>query len=522
MNDQLQPAQQNTVLQGGLLATESVEPWQDFYLLKLSAPSPAETQICRSLTSQDGQDGNLMSVLRKMQTGGDDNPQHPFSGFADCLLGWRVICRALRSAGEGPKVKQDTRHQRLVAKMLLRNIELLCSSTNGILAAFDNACKSLSSGKRQQVATEALQHMVILCALVADALCVFLKLLLETRRETPIRPMARILRCLHGFHTAASEVVHSDIGALYLAVGASLRRVWQASAVVIERVVAAVPVECVDDDTARVLIPHAYRVPRVSPDRQARRPSSDNAMRQLLAPHIGKPFTFNKQYLHSMMAETGPVCLSLLECVFIVCCFPCVAWHLVPWIFLCIVWPVVRCVCLLLIIVSTSVFASHSCGFSGMTPFSVCFAAFSSYIYTFWIRVDGCIICINAPVCLLNMEKTIPAFQSMSIHVLLLTLLSSDSRTPLVSCIFLSSHIRLFVGLINTVISATYHASSLLFLCLSLAIACVCDSCIWFICSSIYAMLCASAMLDNTLWRAPHHTQTTDSSYWYYNNWMIL
>lgn len=311
--EQRDSAAQLTISLVDTASQEADQGCQDIFSPKTN-PVPAshdeiEVRICRSLPSQPDA---LLSVLRKTQT---------VDNLSACYNSWRIVCEMLDTKEDD---QPATPEQRLFVKLLLRHIDLLCSSTAAVYPAFDGVCKSLS--RERQDSPETIQGMARICTLVANMMSVYARLLMQTRRETPIRSMARILGCLHSCFKSACAGILSGAVAPEDIVGRSLQRVCKIAPVVMERIVAAVPAECVVDDTAGILIASAYRVPMtmLNPSSTSNRsiareqclcdwpptslPVSDMIMRQLLSQLLSKSLTLNKKYLISMMSDTQPVC----------------------------------------------------------------------------------------------------------------------------------------------------------------------------------------------------------------------
>lgn len=158
-----------------------------------------------------------------------------------------------------------------------------------------------------------------------------MRLLQETRREAHIRSMASILGCFVGCYSSAFAVVRS--GAVAPFIDVALVRVVQLATILVERVVAAVPAECVDDDVARAFISMVAFAP-VDPSlvsqfyestgRFRHRPPpnpTQDPICELLPYMLRESVTFNDQYIRTMMNDTDlimPVCAS--PCI---SCFSC-------------------------------------------------------------------------------------------------------------------------------------------------------------------------------------------------------
>lgn len=95
----------------------------------------------------------------------------------------------------------------------------------------------------------------------------------------------------------------------------ALRHFLVYSCVIIERIVASVPNECVVDKTARVLLVYSCQLPyKFNHDsgRPLNRFPSDNVIRHRLSPLLGKHIAFDQQYIETTFGH-----FSLAVCVFV-------------------------------------------------------------------------------------------------------------------------------------------------------------------------------------------------------------
>lgn len=208
-----------------------------------------------------------------------------------------------------------TSEYRLFIKLLLRHIDPLCNAARGVYPDFHNVCKELASGQCEAT----IQCVVDLCRIVVAVVGVFVRLLQDTRRETPIRSLASILDCLCGYYSSALEAMQSSILRFNRPVIGQLVRVCRMAAILIERIVAAVPTECVDDDTARAFIPSSFFAPFAADARpsSSRQTQPGNSVQRILEDLLSKHVTYGEQYVRSVMDEPWSSA-SILDLV----CYP--------------------------------------------------------------------------------------------------------------------------------------------------------------------------------------------------------
>lgn len=254
----------------------------------------------RLLTSQDDA---LLLVLNNMQSHGN-----ALTYICRCSV--VMLVKALGFDGN-PTFSSDLR---LFVKLLLRHVDLLCNSTKNMCACFDSMCKNLlaAAENRRQLDAHTLEAMLSDVGAVAGILGVFLRLLQEARSATPIRAMASILGCLLVYYGAAFAVIYEGAVPSGHSLQAELLKVMQTTAIIAERIMATLPADCVDDDTARSFIPtesfaHVNTSLSSSSRLSHHQPPwpTDTPIRDILPGLLSKKIIFNDQYVLSVLNETG-------------------------------------------------------------------------------------------------------------------------------------------------------------------------------------------------------------------------
>lgn len=269
----------------------------------------------RYLTSSDDA---LVLILNMMQTGTSNSNSEAVNRIHQC--GWTLLWKALgaRRLDDEQRVSPD---KRLYIRLLLRHIDLLCSSgldlLNHVNTLFGAWCKDAE--RLEQNWLQRIHAMHGVGDVTLSLLSLLVLLLTETHKERDARSVACMLGCLRNFYHIAATLVSMEndprVGLLQKMFG-SFHLCWQIAPVIIERVVAALPPECLDDDIARILVPYAYCVPKRAAEyceMNCIRP--ENAVLWFLREVLCLEVAFNKDYVHAMIDDAAPVCDPTCVCV---------------------------------------------------------------------------------------------------------------------------------------------------------------------------------------------------------------
>lgn len=227
-----------------------------------------------------------------------------------CILvvNWQICWKLLYKAIEDKKQHDvpNDRDTRLYCKLLLHYMSVLIQPAIMLLGSARCTCNDFRNARHQTHFSET-NTLVIRGA--SDMLELFTWLLMETRNEECMRPMADLLlplynlfqasyifnaqRRMEGRRESTSDTRDYDVCLDNL----SLR-----APVVLERIAAGVPVECVDDKTASALLPCGCPDSVALPVRRRRVDGAlpDDAIRDVLSDVIDKQILFNREYVESV------------------------------------------------------------------------------------------------------------------------------------------------------------------------------------------------------------------------------
>lgn len=205
-------------------------------LFRLSAD-----QIRHYLTMEDDA---LLFLLSRMQPDGCEfNPAWWY--------GWRVLIQAM---GEWPDLQVFSCNKRLFWKVVLRHANLLCTAGSDLFQAAASMCKALLSPP--EATSKVIYDLTQFGRVACNVACFFLMLLMETNKAEHARFMADVLRSFNDFFMSADSVLTTHWSG-NKEISEPLLLARKHGSVLIERMVAAVPADCWDDDVARSILSHA-------------------------------------------------------------------------------------------------------------------------------------------------------------------------------------------------------------------------------------------------------------------------
>lgn len=226
-------------------------------------------------------------------------------------IGWQLLHKALEDKKQH-KASPD-RDRRLYCRLLLHYEDLLIEPAIALIKGVSFWCTQFANTPHDERHKRVYVTLADMARAASDMLEVFCWLLMETRKDEYVRPMARLLIPLHGLFYSSFVLKEErrtkthgcccESGEDAESLDTCIRRVSYMAPMVLERIAAAVPAECVDDKMARDLLPWGCAGSFSLSGRQLDILWADDELVQYLSGELSKQITFGTEYVEAMMME---------------------------------------------------------------------------------------------------------------------------------------------------------------------------------------------------------------------------